>query len=61
MQLTFEPAERDLLDRVLNRYLGDLRAEIGKTENFEMRQDLKHDEDMLKSLLERLRGVTAGA
>lgn len=54
MQLDIDAKEADLLKRVLDRYLGDLRAEIYKTENAAMRADLKGDEVMIKALLGRL-------
>jgi hypothetical protein len=41
---------------VLTSYLSDLREEIGKTENYDLRQTLKRDEDTIKSLLSRLGG-----
>jgi hypothetical protein len=50
-----------LLLRMLESALGDLRMEIGKTENFAMRQDLKHDEELLKAMIARLRQVAAPA
>jgi hypothetical protein len=33
-----------------------MREEIGKTENYTMRQELKSDEARLKALIARLRG-----
>ncbi len=54
MQLTLEPTEAALLRTILERYLGDLRMEVGKTENFQMRQELKHDEEVVKALIARL-------
>jgi hypothetical protein len=54
MQLTLEPKETALLRQVLERYLGDLRMEVGKTENFSMRQELKQDEEVVKGLITRL-------
>ncbi len=42
----------------LTTSLRELREEIGKTENYDMRQGLKADEERLKSLLVRL-GATA--
>ena len=54
MELLLESEEASLLKRVLGSYLSDLRAEIGKTENYEFRQGLKQDETQIKSLLARL-------
>jgi hypothetical protein len=55
MNLTLEPEDVDLLERVLSSRLGDLRMEISNTDSYEFRQDLKADEARLKALLERLR------
>lgn len=57
MELKLEPAEVALLTDILESHLGDLRMEIGKTENFDMRNDLKHDEVMLKSMIARLKAT----
>ena len=54
MQVQIDTGEAKLLRSVLERYLGDLRAEIYKTEKATMRDDLKHDEETIKSLLSRL-------
>jgi hypothetical protein len=51
--------EGALLLRTLESALGDLRMEVGKTENFEMRQGLKHDEELLKAMIARLRAVAS--
>lgn len=59
MELTLSATETDLLVNVLNRFVADLREEIGKTENFPMRQDLKHDEAALKAIISRLSAVQA--
>ena len=55
MQLTLESNEAELLRATLERAIGELRMEIGKTENFEMRNALKHDESLMKGLLDRVR------
>ena len=57
MQLILDTAETDLLLNVLNRFVADLREEIGKTENYDMRQDLKAREVTLKGMIQRLAGV----
>jgi len=54
MQLTLQAAEAQLLHRILTQYLSDLRMEITDTENFDWRQDLKRDEESIKSLLLRI-------
>ena len=57
MQLTLDSAEAALLASILDRHLGNLRMEVGKTENFEMRNALKQDEIVLKALIERLHAL----
>jgi hypothetical protein len=54
MNLMLNDDELVLLRGLLQRDLADLRAEIGKTENFNMRQDLKRDEERLKSIIARV-------
>lgn len=54
MDLHLAPAETGFLKRVLSSYLSDLRAEIGKTENYDFRQGLKEDEAIINALLARL-------
>jgi hypothetical protein len=54
MELHLEPAEAELLIRLLRADLADLREEIYKTENFDWRQALHGDEAMIKALLARL-------
>lgn len=53
-QFAVDDAETTLLRQVLERAISSLREEIGKTENYQMRQDLKDDETRLKAMLERL-------
>jgi hypothetical protein len=55
MQINLDATEAELLRSILEQHLGDLRMEIGKTENFEMRNDLKRNEDTLNQILGRLR------
>ena len=54
MDLTLQDGEVALLERVLTQALGDMRMEITDTENYDMRQDLKRDEEVLKSIIRRL-------
>lgn len=54
MQIQVDGEEARLLRSVLERYLGDLRAEIYKTENATMRDGLKADETAIKTLLGRI-------
>jgi len=59
MQLTLQAAEAQLLHRILTQYLSDLRMEITDTENW--RQDLKRDEECIKSLLLRIEATEQAA
>jgi hypothetical protein len=52
LKLTDEEA-RTLRD-VLTEYLSDLRMEIADTESFDLRQELKRTEALLKRLLSQL-------
>ncbi|MBN9494238.1 hypothetical protein J0H33_12990 [bacterium] len=61
MQVNLEPTEASLLLSILDSSLGDLRMEIGKTENFDMRNELKDREAILKTILVRVRNATAVA
>ncbi|MDA8217130.1 MAG: hypothetical protein M0Z94_05870 [Dehalococcoidales bacterium] len=54
MELKLNTEEARLLKQVLTDYLSDLRMEVTETENFDMRQDLKANESMLKSVVDRL-------
>jgi hypothetical protein len=58
MQLEISEREGTILADVLRSYLGDLRAEIYKTEAREFKDELKEREAALVSLLERLPGQT---
>lgn len=60
MELNLSSEEAAFLHRVLTNYLPSLREEIAGTENYEWRQALKRDEELLKALIERLEktGVT---
>jgi len=61
MELTLQTAESELLRRILTQYLSDLRMEITDTENFDWRQDLKRDEESIKSLLLRIEAIEQAA
>ena len=59
MELTLSNDERALLAQILDRHLSLMREEVGKTENYGMRQELKADEEVLKGLIARLKGGVA--
>lgn len=54
MNLFLESHEAALLRQVLTTYLANLREEVYKTENYDLRQALKQDEDSIKRLIARL-------
>ena len=60
MELSLQPEEVTLLTQVLTRALSELHEEFAGTESYDMRQELKRDEQTLKGLLARLEAA-AGA
>jgi len=54
MEFALASGEAELLLRVLQQYLSDLRMEITDTEDFDFRQSLKQDELRIKDMIERL-------
>ena len=54
MQLSLSDEEANLLTAVASQYLSDLREEIYKTETFEVKDQLKREEMLLKGILGRL-------
>jgi hypothetical protein len=49
LELTQETAQ--ILERILTSYVSDLRMEIAGTDNYGFRQNLKHEEALLKEML----------
>jgi len=54
MQISLSDEEANLLTAVASQYLSDLREEIYKTETFEVKDQLKREEAVLKGILGRL-------
>jgi hypothetical protein len=54
MQLALTPEEADILTDTLNGFLAELREEIYKTESYDLREQLKRREIVLKAVLVRL-------
>lgn len=54
MELKLELEEVELLKRILTNFVSDLKMEITNTENYDWREDMKHDEAMIRSLIDRL-------
>jgi hypothetical protein len=59
MELTLDTKDTEVLKQVLDFYLPQLRGEVFKTENFELRQALKAREEVVKSLIERVNRLAA--
>jgi hypothetical protein len=56
MQVTLDENETAALLAALDSYIPELREEIGKTENYDMREDLKAQEAALTALVAKLGG-----
>lgn len=54
MQLTITHEEAEILSALLKAYVPDLGEEIYQTENFNLREELKRREQVLKAVLIRL-------
>jgi len=54
MEVMLKPNELELVKRILTNYLSDLRMEIADTEDFNLRQDLKADEETIKGVIARI-------
>ncbi len=59
MDLTLQDNEVNLLVRVLTQDLSSLRMEISNTESYDMRESLKGDEEVMKSIIRRLNPAVA--
>lgn len=55
VMLELSGEEREVLTHILDVYVSDLRMEISATDNPSMRRALRHEEDLLKALVVRLR------
>lgn len=56
MQVNLSEGEVSALLEALNYYIPQLRAEIGKTEKYDMREELKAQETALTALVAKLGG-----
>jgi hypothetical protein len=59
MDLQLSESERDLVLELLRRALGDLRAEIYKTDTTDYKMQLRERETLLTGVINRLAGVPA--
>lgn len=55
MQLELSDDERQLLERILSAYLGDLRMEVAATDNAEFKHGLRDEELVIRRFLDALR------
>ncbi len=54
MEINVTDEERELLVQIVEEYYFTLREEIYKTEGHEMKKKLKHDEELIESLMQKL-------
>jgi hypothetical protein len=54
MELKLDDKEAGLLKTILEQHLSDLRMEIADTEKYDWRNEMKKDEETIKSLIARL-------
>jgi hypothetical protein len=54
MQITLSNDDAKTLAEILDALLPDIREEVYKTENFDLREELKRREALVKSLLNQL-------
>ncbi len=51
LQINLSSDQRDLIVNIMEQYLANLRAEIGRTDNWQYRDRLKQQEAQIKDLL----------
>ena len=56
MQITLTAPERELLLRILNNALGNVRSGVRRTHKPEWHDGLKQEAELLKALLDKLDG-----
>jgi hypothetical protein len=54
MQLELDKEEKEILTEIVTNYLSDLRYEIGDTDSFDYRNQLRARESLLKNILTKL-------
>lgn len=57
MELLLNEKEREILLNALKCYLSNLREEIVKTESYRWKPPLHEEEDVIKSLIDRMSGT----
>ncbi len=54
LQFDLRPEDRDLVVDIVTAYLGDLRVEIGDTDDFDYRSKLEAEEIAVREILDTL-------
>jgi hypothetical protein len=54
VELTLTAEGASLLEEALDEYLSELRAEIARTDRYELRQQLKRKETYLRKILQQI-------
>jgi hypothetical protein len=54
VELTLTAEGAALLEEALDEYLSELRAEIARTDRYELRQQLKRKETFLRKILQQI-------
>ncbi len=57
MEMKLQTEEATLLKEILAEHLLELRMEVGGTENYDLRQELKRDEVVIRRMLAQLEGA----
>ena len=60
MQLDLSVTDRDLLERIVEQALSEMRVEVRRTSTPQFHDDLAKDEQRLKDLLARIRDLASG-
>lgn len=53
MSIEIREEEKNVVCRALNVYLSDLRHEIVKTENYNMKHGLRRERDIIKEIISK--------
>jgi hypothetical protein len=53
MTMDISEEEQDVICHALDVYLSDLKTEIGKTENHDMKVGLQHERNVIENIIDR--------
>lgn len=59
MQLELSPEDRDLLERIVDRALSEMRVEVRRTSTPKYHDDLQAEQTRMKDLLDRIKGLAS--